>query len=1022
MKPNLLRSAIVAALCSSAALPVLAQEAAKEEAKTLERVEVTGSRIRQVNKETAQPVQIVTRADIEKTGLNNVFDVLNTLTTSDGTGLSTVTTQTNGSNGDQQISLRGFGANRTLVLVDGKRWITDIAGVVDVGSIPLAIIERIEVLKDGASAIYGSDAIGGVINIVTRKNYDGAQAKVYYGQTTKGDGGQKSADLTIGSVGDRTSGTFSVSYKSQDTIFQGDREQSRFPFTGCAAVLSDPTNASGLGGYCGSASGAYGRFTVGAGGLLAPGVYALNHISPSATTGGDPTANGTITAADYHAFNNLDRYNFSPVNYLQQPNEVLNIFSTGRFELTDNISLYGRVSYTKRTSTQQLAEVPTTIANNGTNGPQWIMSASALGIFNPFGVQINTLNSRNVAIGPRKNDFDFDIFGAQVGVEGSFNIGDHVMNWEAYGQYNDGQYDQVGKGYVNLSNLRNSLGQSGFDATPGRGFYCGTSWATRIQGCVPFNIFGGPTLGLGANYAGHVITANDVAAMVDYVSYTLVQTSGNTSRQLGANLTGDWFELPGGTVSFALGMEHRSDDSFNQPDALVSEGASSTNYSLPTSGGTTVTEYYGEILFPLLKDRMLAKELELDIAVRKSKYSASGLADADPTDTSVATQRFDIDQGAPTTWKASLKYKPVDDLLVRASWGQTFRAPSSVDLFGGTQEGFPAAVDPCRTGNWAGLNAAAQANCIAAGVPVGGAVQPFGQIRILAGSNVNLKPETGENFGLGFVYSPSWVDGLDLSVDLWRINLKNLIFAFGAGATMNNCYAVNFPSGQTGDPFFCQFVTRDLTAGAAVTLINTAPINVAAASTQGIDLGIGYKLQTKIGDFRFKLDTTWTDKFLFSASVDPVTGQNIEQPDAVGTYGGAPTFEYRSTLTIGWNLGDFSANWTTRFMSDLSENTCFLEQASPGTGFVCNNRPGDDANLDGIDDGPADFLNHSGAYAVHDIQLGWKAPWDAQITIGARNVFGKKPPVLNNTFAGGFDASYDLPGGAYWYASYRQDF
>lgn len=1017
MKPNLLGSAIVAALCSSASLQALAQEQAKEETKTLERIEVTGTRIRQVNKETAQPVQIVTRAEIEKTGLNNVFDVLNNLTASDGTGLSTVTTQTNGSNGDQQISLRGFGANRTLVLVDGKRWITDIAGVVDVGSIPLAIIERIEVLKDGASAIYGSDAIGGVINVVTRKNYDGAQAGVYYGQTSKGDGGQKSADLTIGSEGERSSSIFSISYKSQDSIFAGDRERSAYPFLGCADVLTDPTNASGLGAYCGSASGAYGRFNV-------PGLgnVALNHVSTSPLTGGNPLADGVITAADYHTFNNLDRYNFAPVNYLQQPNEVLNVFTTGRFDLTDNISLYGRVSYTKRTSTQQLAQVPTTIANNGASGPPWIMNASAAGIFNPFGQQINTINFRNVAIGPRVNHFDFDIFGAQLGAEGSFELGDHTLNWDVYGQYNDGQYDQTGENYVNLFNLRNSIGPSGYDATPGRGFYCGTSWATRIQGCMPFNIFGGPTLGLGANYAGHVITEADVAAMTDYVAYTLVQTSGNTSRQFGANLTGDLFELPGGPLGFAIGVEHRSDDSFNQPDALVSEGGSSTNFSLPTNGGTKVTEYYAEFLLPLLKDVFLAKELELDIAVRKSNYTASGLADPNPADGDIATQQFNIDQGSPTTWKTSLKYKPVDDLLVRASWGQTFRAPSSVDLFGGTAEGFPAALDPCRTGNWANLNAAGQANCIAGGVPVGGATQPFGQIRILAGSNVNLTPETGENFGLGFVYSPRWADGLDVSMDLWRINLKNLIFTYGANGIMNNCYAINFPSGQTGNPFFCQFVTRDLAAGAAVTLINTAPINVASASTQGIDLGIGYKLQTGIGDFRFKLDTTWTDKFLFNNNVDPVTGQTIENPDFVGTYGGGPTFEYRSTLTVGWSKGDFSAQWTTRYLSDLAENTCFFQQASPNTGFVCNNRPGDDANQDGINDGPADFLNHSGAYAVHDLQFAWKAPWGGSVSVGGRNIFGKDPPVLYNSFAHSFDASYDLPGGAYWYASYRQDF
>jgi len=207
------------------------------EAKEIEKITVTGSKIkRSVEEEGAQPVQVLTRADIEKTGLNNVYEILNSLTASDGSGLSTVTTQTNGSDGSQQISLRGLGSNRTLVLVDGRRWVTDIDGVVDFSTIPVAIIQRIEILKDGASAIYGSDAIAGVINIITRKDYDGAQVGLYYGQTAKSDGGRKSADITIGSKGERTSTVFSINHTSQEAIFAGDREISSVSRFGSALM------------------------------------------------------------------------------------------------------------------------------------------------------------------------------------------------------------------------------------------------------------------------------------------------------------------------------------------------------------------------------------------------------------------------------------------------------------------------------------------------------------------------------------------------------------------------------------------------------------------------------------------------------------------------------------------------------------------------------------------------------------------------------------------------------------------
>jgi iron complex outermembrane receptor protein len=258
-----IRFALFAGTAMMLAAPAFAQDAqskkSEDEVKTLDRVQVTGSLIRSVNAETTQPVLTISRVEIAKTGLNNVYEVLNNITASDGSGLSTVTTQTNGSNGSQQISLRGLGASRTLILVDGKRWVTDIDGVVDLSTIPLAIIERIDVLKDGASAIYGSDAVAGVINIITRKDYKGAQASVYYGQTAKGDGTRTAYDATFGTSGERSSVVISASYSDQDAIFAGDRAISRYPKFGCDTLLAtNPTDPAA--GFCGSAFNQWGRF------------------------------------------------------------------------------------------------------------------------------------------------------------------------------------------------------------------------------------------------------------------------------------------------------------------------------------------------------------------------------------------------------------------------------------------------------------------------------------------------------------------------------------------------------------------------------------------------------------------------------------------------------------------------------------------------------------------------------------------------------------------------------------------
>ena len=984
----------VGAASSAASVTAVAQDSA--DAKTIDRVEVTGSRIKRVDAETTQPVAVVTRADIEKSGLTNVFDILNNITSSDGSGLSTTTTQTNGSDGSQQISLRGLGADRTLVLVDGKRWITDIDGTVDLSTIPVAIIERIDVLKDGASAIYGSDAIGGVVNIITRKNFEGAQVGVSYGQTAKGDGAQRSADLTIGAAGERASGVLSLSYSEQKEIFAGDRAISAEPYYGCFEYY---------GGVCpyGSSSSQYGRLYVD--GVVAP--TSSNPLGQKQYTL-NPNANLSdgLQTTDFNPWSNAARYNFSPINYLQQPAQRLNIFGAGRFQITDSISAYTRLNYTKRYSNQQLAEVPATFNTTGANGPQWAFGIDANQAFNPGFGAINSGFFRNSAVGPRNPSYDYDIVAIQLGLEGSFELGDRFFSWDLAAARNDGQYDSKGTGYLNLFNLKTALGAGGFDQASGE-FYCGTSYATRIRGCMPYNIFGGPTLGLGTKVAGstfngaagytgtRVITADDVQKMVNYVGYTQVGTAGNTTLNYTGNLTGDLFELPAGMLSFAVGFEYRQDHAFNQPDALVAGGGSSDNFQEPTDGQTEVTEYFAEVTIPVLKDMFLAKELEVRAAVRKSDYSARG---------KVGLDIVEADPGSPTNSMFGLKWKPIDNLMIRASWGENFRAPSAFDLYGGGSEGFPSVNDPCRT-NPAGtalLNAANAAACTAAGLNPGGIGVPQAntQLRTLGGGDPALKPEFGTNFTYGFVYSPGFLEGFDLTVDFWKLQLNDAQATLGAGEIMNRCLGTG---GFVQDTSFCSSVTR--TATGEVATVRTARRNLAGLRASGIDLGAVYRWDAgDWGNFRFAVDTSWVDYLESRGSV------TRPYADSVGIYNGSPNFEYRTVATIDWNKGDWGVRWTTRYMSDQYEDWCY---DTNGNGFL-GSAGGTKCRADGY--------SHTGAYAVHDLNVSWAAPWDARISAGARNLFGKEPPVLYNSFAHSFDAAYDLPGGAYWYMQYRQDF
>lgn len=1053
----------VGAASSAASVTTFAQDAA-EEAKTLDRVEVTGSRIKRVDAETAQPVTVITRADIEKSGVTNVFDLLNAVTASDGSGLSNVTTQTNGSDGSQFISLRGLGSQRTLVLVDGKRWPTDINGQSDLSTIPLAIIERVDVLKDGASATYGSDAIAGVVNLITRKNYEGAQLGLQYGQFEPGDGANTSFDFTIGAAGERTSGVVSVSYTQQNEVFAGDRKISATPLWGssiygnapsdCLYGTSVPNNTPGASignlAFCGSGSGQYGLFQLQAGSGF-PTTSGNTNFAFSRggqrVTGFDPVTGAPIfgpyaagdlsngfQAADFARRDSTYIYNFAPINYLYQPSERYNIFAAGRVELTDNISAFTRLTYSKRTSSQQLAEVPLTVSIAGNNGPQWAFGMANDSIFNPWGFgsgntgtcgvagcTINSVNYRMSPLGPRRTDEDVNAFAVDLGLEGSFELGDRYFSWDLGYQYNDLSGSTVGENYVNLFNLKNAMGSSGYDAISGE-FFCGKTYATRIKGCTPFFVTGGPTLGLGANILGNgngaavgavtrTYTAADVQQSLDYIGYTLNESRGNTANIFSGNINGDLFEIPAGMWSFALGFEMRDLDGFFSPDSLVTEGGSSTNFTLPTKGEQSIDEYYLELNMPLLKDIFLIQSLEVTYAFRQSYFNSAGIADTDPTDADISTEFVKLDEISTGNNFVAAKWKPIDQLLVRYTWGESFRAPTIGDLFGGTAEGFPSAVDQCNMalinhdGNLAtpniprytSLTAAQQANCDAkTGLTGTGVNQPFGQIRGLFGSSIDLQPETGRNQTLGLVWSPSYLEGFEMSLDYWKIKLDNAISSYSVGFVNNQC-------NLQLDQGFCQYIVRNEFDAVTnpigdgnITVVNSLPFNLAGYRTAGIDASVTYNLDGGVtGNWSFNIDSTWVDYF----ETKPFT--TSAWTDSTGTYNGSANPEFKTNFFIDWSLGDWGASWVTRTLSNIYEN-CF---------FYCN------------DQGAGDGRNNTGFYAVHDLQVRWSAPWDATISLGKRNAFDKEPPVLtNNTFAHSFDAAYDIPGGGYWYMSYRQDF
>ncbi len=999
LKTTKLRDAISFALVAGATTlagtgVASAQVAPTEEgAVTLDRIQVTGSRIRQVDAETSSPILTINRAEIEATGLTSVGDVLFNITASDGGGLRNVTTSTNGSDGTQNISLRGLGATRTLVLVNGRRWLTQGNGVVDLNTIPIAVVERIEVLKDGASAIYGSDAIAGVINLITRTNFEGGEARAYLGQYSKGDGFQEAYDFTLGSNTDRVNTVFSISYTEQQPVFAGNRRIAAEPVFGAGQLES--------GGAFGSGFSERGTFLPCAGPLTA-NAAGFRTCTPRA--GGLQTlerGEDGRQLTDFRGFQSFttdgsggsDRYNFAPVNYILQPIERFNVYGQGTLRLTDNVNANVQATYVKRESVQQLAEVPLTLNTTGASGPQWAFAPTADNVFNPFGADLRQAGFRMRAVGPRRPTFRNDNAAVTGWLDGYFEAFDRDMYWDAGYSYLDTAFSEKGSGYINLFNLRRALGPSFRDANGT--LRCGTPGAV-ITGCTPFNLFGGPDLGL----SNGVITQAEQDAMINYVSYIQVSSQQNTTQDYFANLSGDIVDLPAGALGFAVGVEHRRTRFENTPDALVAGGGSSDNFSEPTRGNVESDEAYAELNIPLLADVPFAKLLEVNVAARRSEYDASGF---------FGGQNVTADIGNDTSKKIGLKWQMFDDLLLRATVSESFRAPSVTDLFAGGGESFPSAQDPCNTVQITGVNSTPglQARCAADGVPAAGVVQANTQIRSLVGGNPDLKPEFGETQTVGIVFSPRWVEGLDFSLDWYKIELTEALAFRGASAILNACYrdvgVIGGPADEAQRATFCNLIARDGTGN--ILDLRQSSFNLAEGEVEGYDFSVKYRTQdTNWGRFNFQWDNTYTvANTLFGT---------------VGEYNGSPNWRLRSNLSTSWTMGDFDATWAARYYSGMDESCGYAGFFEAGFTVqeLCNNyivdANGNDLRAE----------NRIPSVTYHDVQFGMKLPWNARVAVGGRNVFGKEPPIVRNGFAHSFDGAYDLPEGGFFYLQYNQKF
>ncbi|AWV08439.1 TonB-dependent receptor [Marilutibacter maris] len=957
---NHLRSAMrVGLLPASIALaltPVIAgaQEAdTGSQATTLDRIEVTGSRIRQVDMETAAPVLSISREDIEQQGFNSVADILQNISAVGSPAISRTSPLSSGESvGGQYIDLRNLGANRTLILVNGKRLGITNDGLQDVASIPAAMVERIEVLKDGASTIYGSDAVAGVINIITRKNFEGAEANAYISQYDQGDGTREQYSFILGQTGDRGSVTFGVEYTKEDPVWARDRWFARDRFPTGEKSAPRPGGLSSISQY----------------GTL----YDSN--GDAWTLIRDGQNRDASDFSNYRPYDPaLDSTNPALASTVYSGVERRSLFASGSYDITDNVRFETDILYTDRDSFAQNAGYP--FRSNAFG-----ISMSADSVYNPLPGEEVTFWRRGWEV-PREVKNSLTTYRFSGAFIGSFEIGDKFWDWDAGYLYNQNEGKQISTGNLSLTAVEAAVGPSFIN---GDGVaQCGTAANPIPLGfgpgaCTPWN----PLVPDGVTGQGGLADK----AVQDYLYLPGQALSETTTKVYYANMSGSLFSLPAGDVGLAVGYEHRSESGYFSPDALAQTGTSTDLAAGPTGGRYALDEVYAELLVPILSDMAFAKELSVTLASRYSDYDTFG---------DTVNSKFGF------TWK------PIDSLLVRGTWSEGFRAPTIADLYGGSSQSFEYYTDPCDTlfGSVGG-----SARCLQdvpvdyrqpASDPDGLADGPDTQtpVPFVSGANPFLQPETSESKTLGVVWSPDFVEGLNLSLDWWNIRIDNTIVADSPTDILDDCYVRGIESrcDNLGPDAF----VRDPVTGQISTLLY-ATRNAGYQEAEGYDFDLNYRIDTDYGRFSLAWLTTYVTKN--ELKTDNLEGAPQQQNGFEGN------FRVRSNANLTWEKGDWGVTWGVRYYSGVKEKCYFDDRCSlpdysaPDTG------------------GNIVPMNELGSTAFHDLQVRWNAPWNASVAVGANNVFDHfaapnyDQPNSGYSYYGGFDIGRML------YLKYQQRF
>ena len=945
--------AAVMSMAMLAPVTAVAQDAG-EAATQVEEIVVVGSRIRRDNYNAPSPTQVVNTEEQLRAGYNSVTDILQ------GTAVTGGASQVNaafggyvtdGGPGANTLSLRGMGATRTLVMLNGRRVAPagsrGSVGSADLNVLPTSMIERVEVLKDGASSIYGSDAVAGVVNIITKKDVDGVTVSGQYNKPgdTGGQGATQRYSVVAGKTGDRFNVSGSLEYYERDELTMGGRPWSRCPIDNYAdgSDFIDPVTGKSKCWTIDSGGVTINTLGLAMAGVNADGNRVFNPIAAVAGPGATgatfnrfrPNAAITEGVPGFEGVGALDRDSYDPEmlrESLMAGVETKTAYLQGSYQLNalGNAEVYGELLLNRRESEQngyrQLtldyakgsALIPDALQQYTFSPDQGLNNGADVGAraFIGFG---NDASQQTV-------DFQREV----IGLRGDL----FVPGW----RYDMGvSYSKSDAEYVSKQFLTDRLANSLDVVSDGNG---GFTCASGAAGCVAAPALNAATIG------------GDLPAdWVNYVYRPIIGTTEYEETVVSVGIDGPLYQLPAGEVMAFFGAEWREMSIDDTPDANMSSG-NIYNYSTatPTRGSDSVWEVFGELEVPVLRDLPFAQELTLSGSFRYTDYDS---------------------YGDDTTYKVGMVYVPTDWLTFRASYGTSFRAPALFEQFVGATTGFNSSTgDPCNA--WGeDSSPAVQANCAAEGLPADFDSTQSIEVVTIGGAESGLSAETSENMTVGLVLRPTLPEGwgdLSFAVDYYEIEVNNGVDRVGRSAILSECYASSAADFAARNGY-CKFVTRDpANQGLRV---EDSYVNVATDVAKGLDYSVRYR--KFIGEGHLTVQGTlsqMTERYDVLSDSDP-------KYDLVGTLD-QPEFSADVSATYDWR------NWSVRYGVEWLSAMSYDDYYAEAYGY----------------DLPAMGYDVSvGDYFLHNASVRYESDNNWNVTVGIRNLFNEDPEYISTGVA-----------------------